>query len=50
MSPRSSSNHLWSIIQAGGDGTRLKSLIIRRQHRNGMHRRPTLSSPRNSSQ
>ena len=29
MSPRSSSNHLWSIILAGGEGTRLKSLIIR---------------------
>ena len=29
MSPRSSSNHLWSIILAGGEGTRLKSLTIR---------------------
>ena len=29
MSPCSSSNHLWSIILAGGEGTGLKSLTIR---------------------
>jgi hypothetical protein len=29
MSPHSSSNHLWSIILAGSEGTRLKSLTIR---------------------